>query len=80
VAVPDAAGRLYSSLGKSTWGQWILSNAPDDGQWSSWLSYAASGIKGAVSMIVSSHLPGCGTGILPARNAADPAFLNRAKS
>jgi predicted PurR-regulated permease PerM len=54
VAVPDAAGRLYSSLGKSTWGQWILSNAPDDGQWSSWLSYAASGIKGAVSMIVSS--------------------------
>jgi len=53
VDVPDAARRLYSSVGKSSWGQWIISNAPDDGQWSSWLSYAASGIKGAVSMIVT---------------------------
>jgi predicted PurR-regulated permease PerM len=53
VDVPDAARRLYSSLGDSTWGQWVISNAPEQGEWSSWLSYAASGIKGAVSMIVS---------------------------
>lgn len=53
VDVPDAAKRLYLSLEESNWGQWIISNAPDDGQWSNWLSYAASGIKGAVSMIVS---------------------------
>jgi predicted PurR-regulated permease PerM len=52
--VPNAARRLYSSLGERQWGQWILSNAPDDGQWSNWLSYAASGIKGAVSIIASS--------------------------
>lgn len=51
--VPDAARRLYSSLGESNWGQWVISNAPDDGQWSSWLSYAASGIRGALSMVVS---------------------------
>jgi predicted PurR-regulated permease PerM len=51
--VPDAARRLYSSLGESNWGQWIISNAPDDRQWSGWLSYAASGIKGALSMVVT---------------------------
>jgi predicted PurR-regulated permease PerM len=53
VDVPNAARRLYSSLGKSSWGQWMISNAPDDIQWSSWLSYAASGIRGAVSMVVT---------------------------
>ena len=56
--VPDAARRLYSSLGESSWGRWILSNAPDDGQWSGWLSYAASGIRGAVSLL-RLRLPAC---------------------
>jgi predicted PurR-regulated permease PerM len=53
VDVPDAARRLYSSLGESSWGRWIISNTPDEGQWSGWLSYAASGIKGAVSLAAS---------------------------
>ncbi len=53
VDLPDAARRLYLSVGKSNWGQWIISNAPDDGQWSNWLSYAASGIRGAMSMIMT---------------------------
>ena len=53
VDVPNAAKRLYSSLGESSWGHWIISNAPDDGQWSGWLSYAASGLRGAVSVILS---------------------------
>jgi predicted PurR-regulated permease PerM len=53
VDVPNAARRLYSSLGESSWGRWILNNAPDDGQWSGWVSYAASGIKGAVSLMAT---------------------------
>jgi AI-2E family transporter len=53
VDVPDAARRLYSPLGESSWGHWIISNTPDEGQWSGWLSYAASGIKGAVSLAAS---------------------------
>ena len=53
VDVPEAAKRLYSSLGNTGWGRWLLDNTPDDRQLSSWLSYAASGIRGALSMVVS---------------------------
>lgn len=51
--LPEAARRLYSSLGESSWGKWIRANGPGDLPWSSWLSYAASGIRGAVSIVVS---------------------------
>ena len=41
------------SLGNTGWGRWILDNTPDDRQLSGWVSYAASGIKGALSIVVS---------------------------
>ena len=75
--VPDAARRLYSSLGKSGWGQWIISNAPDDGQWSSWLSYAASGIRGALSMVVSTLACLLLVAMASIYLAAEPEFYRR---
>jgi predicted PurR-regulated permease PerM len=53
VDLPESARRLYSSLGESSWGRWILTNIPDDREWSGWLSYAVSGIRGAVSIVFS---------------------------
>ena len=54
VDLPNAARQVYSTLDQSTWGQWILANVADATQWSRWLPFAASGLRGAMTAIASS--------------------------
>lgn len=51
--IPDAARSAFSTLQGSGWGRWIVEQAADPAQWSRWLSYAASGIGGAMAATAS---------------------------
>jgi predicted PurR-regulated permease PerM len=51
--IPDAARSAFSTLQGSDWGRWIVEQAADPTQWSRWLSYAASGIGGAMAATLS---------------------------
>lgn len=53
VDLPAAAKRIYVLLAEHRWGRWVLDNTPQTGEWSAWITYAASGIGGALSILVS---------------------------
>ncbi len=51
--IPEAARYAVLSLQDHSWGRWILAQTTDVAQSSRWLSYAASGIRGAMATTVS---------------------------
>jgi len=77
VDLPAAARRIYSSLGGSRWGRWILDNTPQSGEWSGLLTYAASEIGGALSLLLSTAA--CMLLVIMAGIylAAEPAFYRQ---
>jgi predicted PurR-regulated permease PerM len=51
--IPDAIRYLFAFLHEYGWGRWILAQTTDAAQSSRWLSYAASGLGGAMATTVS---------------------------
>jgi predicted PurR-regulated permease PerM len=51
--IPDAIRYVFASLHEYSWGRWILAQTTDATQSSRWLSYALSGLGGAMTTTVS---------------------------
>ena len=75
--IPDAIRYVFASLHEYSWGRWILAQTTDATQTSRWLSYAVSGIGGAMATTISTFV--CMLLVLLASVylAAEPEFYMR---
>lgn len=77
VDLPAAARRIYASLEQSRWGHWLIDIIRQSGDWSGWLTYAASGIGGAMSVILSTAACAVLVTITSIYLSAEPAFYRQ---